>query len=407
MSTKNKIQSKILFVIVCLTFSMPIFKASASSGVVLNEVMYAPSGTDDKHEWIEFYNSGSQSVDLSNYHLQTDGASGSHHSLSPQSSGTLAPLSYAVITQDALTFMADYPNFSGLIFDSSWSDLTNTTGKTLIILDENDTAIDTFTYNPEQGASDDGNSLQKNGSSWIASLPTPGVVNNTLASTTTTSSTDTNSTDSKSQKVETDFNPKIIANIVSKSTAMVGVANVFDSIVYGYSKDILKEGRYNWNFGDGTTEEYLVGQKFEHTYLYPGDYVVYLEYRRYYWTPEADSVDRFLLKVITPSVVISNISPDGGVEISNESSNELDLSNWQIVENGKIFSIYKNTIILPKQKIIFRPIFTKLDMSPDSVILKYPSGENAFVFEDKNTLSENNIQLQSKSFQSTYLLKAN
>ena len=40
--------------------------------VVINEVLYNPSGTDTAHEFIELYNAGDTAVDMVNWQVGTD-----------------------------------------------------------------------------------------------------------------------------------------------------------------------------------------------------------------------------------------------------------------------------------------------------------------------------------------------
>lgn len=82
----------------------------APARVVINEVLYAPSGPDPNGEWVEIYNAGGTAVDLSGYVL----SDGEGTLILP--SFTLNPNSYAVYAKDAATFTANYgfaPNFSG------------------------------------------------------------------------------------------------------------------------------------------------------------------------------------------------------------------------------------------------------------------------------------------------------
>ena len=72
--------------------------------------------------------------------------------------------------------MQDWPNFSGILFDSSFS-LTNDPGETLVLKDASGTVVDQVTYDPSVGASGDGTTLNRSGSSFVAAVATPGAVN--------------------------------------------------------------------------------------------------------------------------------------------------------------------------------------------------------------------------------------
>ena len=65
------------------------------SSLVLSEVFYDASGSDNNYEWIELFNSGSEAIDLSNYSL---GSGGSNYTYSTvQLSGTIAPCETFVV----------------------------------------------------------------------------------------------------------------------------------------------------------------------------------------------------------------------------------------------------------------------------------------------------------------------
>ncbi len=175
-------------------FCARALSASASSGgLVISEIMYDPAGSDSNREWIEVYNSGSSGIDLAGHYLLTDGLSSSHHGLAAQGSSVIPAGGYAVIVQTVDGFKGDYPAFSGLIFDSSWTGLTATAGKTLAIIDSGSAVLDTVTYDPTIGATNDGNSLQRNASgTWATATPTPGV-GSAGSGSDTTDTTDTGS----------------------------------------------------------------------------------------------------------------------------------------------------------------------------------------------------------------------
>src|SRR3989339_2043602 len=52
-----------------LTF---LYVSFVSADVVINEIMYNPLGADDYTEWVELYNNGTLSVDLTGWQLCED-----------------------------------------------------------------------------------------------------------------------------------------------------------------------------------------------------------------------------------------------------------------------------------------------------------------------------------------------
>ena len=126
--------------------------------LVFSEINYNPIGDDKKHEWIEVYNNGTIAVDITKWRFEEDG---SQHLLKNITSETsLKSKSYAVIVQDGVQFLQDYPDYAGLIFDSSFS-LINS-GEELILRTVKDGEIaDSVSYNSTWGGDNTGFSLEK------------------------------------------------------------------------------------------------------------------------------------------------------------------------------------------------------------------------------------------------------
>ncbi|OGG88462.1 hypothetical protein A3H15_03130 [Candidatus Kaiserbacteria bacterium RIFCSPLOWO2_12_FULL_50_28] len=139
--------------------------------VVINEIMYDPAGSDSGREWIEIKNEGDSPVDLSGWRFFEDNTN--HNLTLKMGNAVLPPDGYAIIADNDVFFLTDWPDFDGILFDSAFS-LSNT-GETLAIKDGEGAIIDEVTYTSSQGAAGDGNSLHRvNSDEWIAATPTPG-----------------------------------------------------------------------------------------------------------------------------------------------------------------------------------------------------------------------------------------
>lgn len=113
---------------------------SANVDIVINEIGAYPTST---HEWIEIWNKGSESVDLTGWKFWENNT---NHGLSVSSTDAIvAPNEYAVIVQDASQFILDYPFFNGSIFDSSWTSL-NEGGEEIGLKDNAGNFVEQFTY---------------------------------------------------------------------------------------------------------------------------------------------------------------------------------------------------------------------------------------------------------------------
>lgn len=361
-----------------------------SAQVVFNEIMYDLTGTDTGREWVEIMNTGNAAATVATSTWKFFEAN-TNHSLSLfQGSLSIPSGGFAIIVDDPSKFLLDWPGFSGTIFDSSFS-LSNT-GETIGLKSSTTTIVDQVTYASSTGASGDGNSLQRVGSIWRALFPTPGLANPSGSGTgsSATSSSQTvsvsatttdNATPSTENSVSISYNnnsnwpidPQIFSRIVGPTTAIAGADIILKGEAVGLENKPLENPRYVWNFGDGATKE---GEAVFHAYNFPGDYVVILDVS----SGKFNTSSRLRMKIIPADIVMSGIvsGPDGKVELSNNSNQELDLSWWRLRSGNQFFTLPKNTKILAHGTLPLSSAVTGLNLNPQDVALLYPNGVIAY-----------------------------
>src|SRR3989344_1169913 len=104
------------------SFFALLFTVHAESSLKITEIMYDLPGSDSGREWIEVYNAGSADIDLSLFKFFE---ANTNHGLVTIGSPTLAAGAFAIVADNPVNFSVDWPSFSGLVFDSSFS-LSNT-----------------------------------------------------------------------------------------------------------------------------------------------------------------------------------------------------------------------------------------------------------------------------------------
>ena len=322
------------------------FPQSVFANVLINEVQIGVEGNAND-EFIELYNNSSTEVALTGFSIYKKTSSGAESSVVAKSrfedkkipangilflaregeyTGTKTvdiswPNSYSLASNNSLTLYKDYEN--KIIEDTaSWGDVKNFK------------RTSTNTDNTEE---ENTNTQNEN-----TTVPTIG------------GSSSSASTVAQPKK-------KSELKIISKSFGFVGIPVEFEARLEGVESQNMY-AKYVWNFGDGDSME-VIGfdnKKFTHTYYYPGDYLVNIEYFANSYQASPDYIAKINLKIVPTTVVISNVGTEADffIELTNNSSLDIDISNWVLLGNNKIFTLPKSTNLLSMKK--FSQITIKL-----------------------------------------------
>jgi hypothetical protein len=153
-----------------------LFPSLAFANIEITEIMYDAPGADTGREWIEVTNTGEDSIDIGKYKLFENGT---NHGLAvTQGSSLLAPHTSAILADNPEKFLADYPAYSGAIFNTAFS-LSNT-GESIAIKNASSSVLDTADYTSTEDADGTGGSLQKINASFEAWMANPGAYPGTL-----------------------------------------------------------------------------------------------------------------------------------------------------------------------------------------------------------------------------------
>jgi len=162
------------YALIILLLSFPICNAE----VIITEIMYNPNGPDTYSEYIEIYNSGNETVNLTNYTICDSNfypgyINKSDKKIYSNTSLNLTADSFAIITDGGSgTEVYDKfnvsPSLSLHTFSSSICGGLSNTEKTISLNSKN------ITYSSELGANGDNNSLQLFNETWVSAKPTPG-----------------------------------------------------------------------------------------------------------------------------------------------------------------------------------------------------------------------------------------
>jgi len=162
------------------------------ANIVINEIMYNPPGSDVGNEWIEIYNKDDYDCNISCWKFFEGGT---NHGLTFEDDTIIPAESYAIIADDIYNFLEKYPDYDGVLIDSTFSLLND--GEYIALKDCSLNVVDEVTYNKSWGGYDNNRTIEKYVDSWFESLVnggTPGYDNSVFTSTTTTTTTSTTTT---------------------------------------------------------------------------------------------------------------------------------------------------------------------------------------------------------------------
>ena len=368
----------------------------AHASLEITEIMYAPEGGSD-YEWVEIFNNGTSPIDLNKsrfFHGQT--ISGPI-TLKVGDSSVLQPSKYAIISKS----LTDYSwlNFSNMVFSSSVLSLPDSGDNTYIAISDPDkNIIDEVTYDITKGGSKiSKTSLSKINGSWLGASPTPGAVNVSPLKAEDSISNDivnipisiSSSNQNSNTQVSSDNYAgeyKITAKIISPKIITAKLPFYISSLTTTNKRETLAVGRYVWNFGDGTSSEMKSQQEFEHTYDYPGEYVLTLSFFNTYFDKTPSATNRLIIKVVSADISISSVgqSPDSFIEFENKSNYEVDISGFIVKTNTQNFIIPNGTVILPNHKIKLSSKVTGFaDSDLNSIIVTNQTGEVITIYPKK------------------------
>jgi hypothetical protein len=379
--------------LILLHFFIPFF--ALAQNVSITEIMYDAEGTDSGREWIEIYNNTGADVDILKYKFIE---SNSAHSINKVSGdGIVSNKSYAIIAENPEKFSIDFPNVKKeAIYDASFS-LSNSVGENLSLKDEMGSIVFSVNYDTTIGANGDGQSLQYNVSDWASSIPTPlsdfvHSVNkaNTSVYTDNVSNTKTEAVSLNLNTTTTRKDPSMKFVFEGPKSVIVGQQNEFKAMLYGYSGEVISNGKFVWNFGDGTTLEQSNLMPVNHVYGYTGTYVISCSYKNN-WINKTIFVGKTSVDVVSSPFVINEFYkfPFPAVKITNNSNTEYDMYGYNIVSNMGNFSIQEGTFIGGKDEIVIRLPTGEYDES--SIKLVDPFGNVISLFkslDNTNTIKE-------------------
>ena len=380
---------KKLFLILAFVFLLN-FPQSVFANVLINQVQIETDASKDD-EFIELYNNGNTEVDLTGFSIYKKTSSGSESSVVAKSR-----FENKKIPGFGVLFLAREGEYTGSkIVDIYWpNSYSLAPNNSLTLYKDFETKIveDTASWGEVKvfvRSTNTNNDTNQN------------TENNTTENTNTGGSGSSNYTSTTQTIVKK--NPEL--KILAKNFGFVGMPINFESAILNEEYRNIY-GKYFWNFGDGEVKEVtsLENISFTHTYFYPGEYNVYLEYYRTTHELQPYLTSQISINIVEPTLVISRTgeSEDFFIEISNKSNMNLDLTNFTLKGLNKSFIFPKNTLLNKEKKIILSPRITNFNFTDKNFLeIIDPSGKIIYsqkIVPQVKGISTKKISSSNKNF---------
>jgi hypothetical protein len=166
---------------------LPCVVSTGEGTVVVNEIMYAPAGSEP--EWVEILNTAADTMDLGGWTI-ADNTAGPGHLISG-AARLLPPGAFAVLARDSAALYAIRPSMPHVVIPVSGFPALNNTGDAVVLRDAGSLTVDSVSYLPAWGGAG-GASLERvdplaeanNSSNWETSAgggtATPGDPNSVV-----------------------------------------------------------------------------------------------------------------------------------------------------------------------------------------------------------------------------------
>ena len=373
-----------------------------SSGIIINEVMYAP--VSPAKEWFEIFNLSSDSINIKNWKWRDAAQSNPIRTITTYDV-SLNSNSFAIICEDSANFKQTFPNNPGLIIQSiGWNALNNTGNENVVLYNSAMQTVDSLTYNNSWGGSN-GYSLERINPQGATNLQSNwGTCTNPLKATPNKINSITPRQNDLLLKsfVISPLSPKAGDSLFFK----ISVKNIGLSVANNFSVKLF----HDLNLDSIPQSNELIYSQLYST-LIPNDslffnysisgidsgmkqYIGFIDY-----SADEDTSDNKYIKrvnvggsVVSTGILINEImynpqAPEPEwVELFNNSSNPINIKSWKIADSSSL----NNPIIITLNDKYIQSHSYLVIAKNNSIILKHPLIDSSKVIYLSNLPTLNN-----------------
>lgn len=135
-------------VVIAGIFLFITFVKGNNSGIIITEICPQKCASKKERQWIEIYNKGSEPVDIAGWKFYVkDESKHTINTTTLSQNFIIEPGQYAVIAHNDIEFLIEYTDFSGKLYDSTWTRSLSNNGDTIGLMDSKEDWVEKdFTY---------------------------------------------------------------------------------------------------------------------------------------------------------------------------------------------------------------------------------------------------------------------
>lgn len=314
------------------------------ASVIFSEIAWMGTPESANAEWIEFYNTSSEIIDMSGWKLYESGGSTLVYTFTKQIPGK----TYFVLERVTPSAPDPLPDIGDEAGSFGGSGLSNS-GEHLVLKNVEGTLVAEINSSSgwPAGESEDKKTMQRSNGTWITAVPTPkappqtGTVDGSLDISPPASSGSSPTTQPKPvvQRSTASF-----IQIKFPEQVFKGQQATFDFSVFKDGYEWLA-GYFYWNMGDGTVYEFTKMQKVQHTYTDAGDYSVTVSFAL---TPYLEPLlmETTRVSVLDPSLELSLEKGGTTLLLSYKGEGLIDIGGWKVVSTDGEYTFPLRTRLL-------------------------------------------------------------
>lgn len=352
--------------------SFPVTVGVAPKSIVVSEIMYNPQ--NEIPEWIELYNTTSQTISLSGWKISDAGTT---KGALVNTSASVAAHSYCIVTTDS-SFLNYYVT-SVPVYKAAFSTLNNTTPDAVVVFDNLNRTMDSVYYLPAWGGTN-GNSLQRfdffspstDSTNWISATPSPGMENAVGKK-----DYDVRISSVLTTKLSTGFSIDVAIRNIGRTTAK----DVTLKLYADSNADSLAQN--NEQFFSSTLDSLSADSSYVFTYHWnissPGKHLFIVQAD---FTQDENNTNNAFFGFVNnsfpeKSLIINEIlyEPSSGnpefVELFNPGNDSLDISNWMLMDQPSSSGSRAKILLSPVSKFIRAKAFLTI-ATDSSIYLRFP-----------------------------------